>query len=397
MTLDGKPRKSILKRVSSVRPPTVPLPKALSEQIPQEVLEVVLEFLHNNRRALGVCSLVCSGWMPICRHQLFKKLHICPRNATQFLSTAYHPNSTFIPHVRHLSIQQSYRSSTEPIISRTHVGDELSDVEDYSIDDILRPFAAFGILASLTLLVSTGNLSPTIALIHKFPDLKQLELRACSFDSFAQFIDLMSSAPTLRRLSLTDVEWCHLNDTTAKFMEYDLFPNLCVLEVFINAKGHFFNWLVKNRQARELQIVKIGCGHWNYVDDVAVGQFLRMLGSHLKHLSLSSPIWLNHIDLSHNRSLQTLHVSHLQVADEMPLTLARITSPHISSIVFNVLLEPASVDWDEMASILASPQFTTIKFIQFRLPGGSKPWFSDMLHEKLSTLVARGTILVAQS
>ncbi|KZT67901.1 hypothetical protein DAEQUDRAFT_364745 [Daedalea quercina L-15889] len=34
---------------------------------PMEVLEGILNFVHDNPATLGACSLACHAWMPICR------------------------------------------------------------------------------------------------------------------------------------------------------------------------------------------------------------------------------------------------------------------------------------------------------------------------------------------
>jgi len=43
---------------------------------PQEVYEHVIDHLHDDKAALGVCGRVCRAWVPASRYHLFRKVMI---------------------------------------------------------------------------------------------------------------------------------------------------------------------------------------------------------------------------------------------------------------------------------------------------------------------------------
>ena len=40
--------------------------------VPQELINYVIDFLHDNEYALYACSLVCHDWLPTSRHHKFR-------------------------------------------------------------------------------------------------------------------------------------------------------------------------------------------------------------------------------------------------------------------------------------------------------------------------------------
>lgn len=56
----------------------LPLPKTLSDQIPQELFEQFIFYLSKDRRSLAACSTVCRAWFAVGRRYLFARLPIRP-------------------------------------------------------------------------------------------------------------------------------------------------------------------------------------------------------------------------------------------------------------------------------------------------------------------------------
>jgi CNH domain len=55
-----------------------PLPRALTDCIPQELFERFIEFLHGDNISLSRCSTVCRAWLPASRYHLFSSLIVRP-------------------------------------------------------------------------------------------------------------------------------------------------------------------------------------------------------------------------------------------------------------------------------------------------------------------------------
>ncbi|KAJ3865898.1 hypothetical protein EV359DRAFT_14611, partial [Lentinula novae-zelandiae] len=44
--------------------------------IPVELVEIIIDFLFDDSKTLGTCSLVCSAWVARTRHLLFGTVHL---------------------------------------------------------------------------------------------------------------------------------------------------------------------------------------------------------------------------------------------------------------------------------------------------------------------------------
>jgi hypothetical protein len=55
-----------------------PLPRTLSDSIPQELFERFIDFLHGDKNSLSRCSIVCRAWLPASRYHLFDPLILRP-------------------------------------------------------------------------------------------------------------------------------------------------------------------------------------------------------------------------------------------------------------------------------------------------------------------------------
>ncbi|KAH0583500.1 hypothetical protein H2248_009127 [Termitomyces sp. 'cryptogamus'] len=58
------------------------LPISLSQEIPQELYERIIDHLHNDIMSLLACSLVCRAWVPASRYHLFKHCVVHPLRLT---------------------------------------------------------------------------------------------------------------------------------------------------------------------------------------------------------------------------------------------------------------------------------------------------------------------------
>jgi hypothetical protein len=59
--------------------------------LPPELIDIIIELLHDDRAALAICALVCRSWVPASRSHLFSKIDITPQNwkvASELLSSA---------------------------------------------------------------------------------------------------------------------------------------------------------------------------------------------------------------------------------------------------------------------------------------------------------------------
>jgi hypothetical protein len=165
-------------------------------QIPAELIDHIIDYLHADKDALVACSMVCKTWLPGTWHHVFGQI-LCTELSTidRLFALINSPLSTITPYVRHLNIG--------------YVGGLVR----------LAQLAVFTAVQSMTLrspldlypsdTESTPNPQPC------FNSLKALEVTGFKFDSNAAFLDFMRGCPNLEHLSYSDrwwegpEVWCH--------------------------------------------------------------------------------------------------------------------------------------------------------------------------------------------
>ncbi|KIK66711.1 hypothetical protein GYMLUDRAFT_911160 [Collybiopsis luxurians FD-317 M1] len=83
------------------------------DHIPQELADVIIGFLYDDKAALFCCSLVCRAWMPTTRYHLFRCLQLkqaithhrpTAQNGASFLDLVLSPHNTIVPYINTLSL-----------------------------------------------------------------------------------------------------------------------------------------------------------------------------------------------------------------------------------------------------------------------------------------------------
>ena len=69
--------------------------------IPQELSDMIIDFLFKDVTALCSAALVCKSWLPASRFHLFSDIELNPNRGLEVICAEY---STIPPHIRHLSI-----------------------------------------------------------------------------------------------------------------------------------------------------------------------------------------------------------------------------------------------------------------------------------------------------
>jgi hypothetical protein len=72
--------------------------------IPQELSDVIIDYLHDDRPALGRCGLVCWSWLPSSRFHLFSTIKLFHYDMNTDLTILCAHDSTIMPYVKNLSV-----------------------------------------------------------------------------------------------------------------------------------------------------------------------------------------------------------------------------------------------------------------------------------------------------
>lgn len=154
---------------------------------PQELIDYVIDFFHDDTRALNICSTVCRDWSGSARYHIFEGLKITTLEQITSLSDSSIPFSRI--EKLHISVDKPYweRIVTMSAFSRfgrlTHLFLEGMNVASHDLDEGVLPF------------------------FDKFPLLHFLSLRACRFLSLHTLMRVVHRLPQLEILDIYGSFW----------------------------------------------------------------------------------------------------------------------------------------------------------------------------------------------
>lgn len=233
----------------------------------QELIDMIIDYLHDDQRSLASCALVAYHWVQSSRYHLFASVSLSGFRWIRFLDLLDSPFTTIPPHVRALELTDCHNEleSLDEGIARLSNSNHLVAIDSLSLKMIdWRKL-------SLEFHIAT--------LLSSFQQITRLHLDHTSFRTEDDVVDLISSYPLLEELSMEDV----LCDSSSVRV-VKLPPSLRVIHVHLGAMPRM---LVDVLSGRNRLCVLSTVGMSIGPDDITlVGLFLRDFGSQLRHLEL---------------------------------------------------------------------------------------------------------------
>ncbi|KAF7358872.1 hypothetical protein MSAN_01227400 [Mycena sanguinolenta] len=237
--------------------------------LPPEVIDLIIDYLHDHPPTLRICSLISRDWLGGSRYHLFNGLYLPARSFSSFRNLLKSPYNTMGFHLRHLHAtglthELTLLLSLLPSFSRLHSLNIYGNPLRY--DDRVMTTGIFPFIHSLALSRATLASYPTLsAFLSLFPALKTLTLDRIFFDSQD---DLMP--PTLN-LDLDSIKitwapglfgWLRWTEFSLQAQSIDLdfelleggFPVERLLEYFRSIGTHLLRLRLKFRQPSQLAI-----------------------------------------------------------------------------------------------------------------------------------------------
>jgi hypothetical protein len=144
---------------------------------------MIIDYLHDDTRALGRCGLVSRFWLPSSRFHLFSTIRLYDHNTDAAFAALSPPNSTIPPSVRCVQI-----------LGGKGMGEQIHQLLQH-----LRPFNA---VERLSLGHFCCQENQTFCIDTLFPYLKILELHGLQLETIGTALKLISSASSLECLRL---------------------------------------------------------------------------------------------------------------------------------------------------------------------------------------------------
>ncbi|GLB44326.1 hypothetical protein LshimejAT787_1602560 [Lyophyllum shimeji] len=247
--------------------------------LPHELIDIIIDHLHDDRVALANCSMVCKAWLASSRFHLFSDILLSPRYCDDILSLP--PPSIYTVPARRLMLTDK---------------------------DFLPPgIEKFSSVRAFYLRASSPDADMLSRIPVIFPRITTLELNCVAFDSLGDLIQLVCSPPCLETLSLFMCTW--KQEWEQPPANIHLSPRLHTLNILTINVHLLLDWLTSLPSLPPLTTLRIYS--ISEPDIPLLGDMLRTLGASLQHLTLDlrdhdrADLLPDHIDIGHNTNLRS--------------------------------------------------------------------------------------------
>ena len=352
-------------------------------QLPQEMIDMIIDFLYSEEDALAACSLVCRSWLPATRYHLFGHPRIVqnakgysPRypedNWRAFILFLQQPHNPFLSYIRGAFIMVA--TDLSPVVAAlTRVSHRIKKLDIFYFDMRRTDEAVL-------------NGLPTL-----FPYVADFAI-AGSYLRFTQHIQFSSSFPSLKSLSM----YTSMFTMPARSSRVPIDPkNLLLLETLrlqMTNPEEVLEWLLHTCSFPHLKTFEIGL--YGYSDKL--NTFLATHKTTLEHLCIivrvatpSGKISIYYklhistlrefldsnsgfIDLNSLHRIRTLDFRHHNV-DVVSDALKSITdAPHLNWIRFHCSVRDFEYDkqqaWSRIAEVLEKVPFSQPSLLDLKIP-----------------------------
>jgi hypothetical protein len=157
-------------------------------RLPPELIDSVIDALHDDPAALMICALVCRSWVHASRHHLFSYLAVFPETRSDLVALLSSASCTIGPAVRDLRLTLRTINDLHEIINNCRL-----------------PHVTHLTLAKLAL--SESQAFASLATISFLQHLESLRLSCVKFDNPNMFFSLLFHCIRLRSLDWQDLSF----------------------------------------------------------------------------------------------------------------------------------------------------------------------------------------------
>lgn len=241
----------------------------MSYTIPPEIVDLIIDYCHDDRATLITCSVICKAWLSSSRYHLFSTVTLNCRNFLAFLTLLLSQSGPSIgPFVQNL-ILCSMGDPTWFIKSVPQLSQHLCPT-------------------SLKLIVSTttstsGEFGIKTVLDNTFQTIVSLDIwLTCG--TFLEAAELVSSFPLLETLTFNG-RW--RDESEVKFPPRNISLPTSVRSITLHYPGiHFIRWLLQHQPTPSISNISLGDNELNKTE--TTGRCLQQIGGALLHFGVES-------------------------------------------------------------------------------------------------------------
>lgn len=354
-----------------------------------EVVDIIIDFLHDDKPSLRTCSLTCKTFLPSTRYHLFSDITFTSENIESFVTLLESPSpSSIAPVVRHIILGRlfsyQFNRAMDLIQNATRLTFRLRAVKSLRITSLGLTCAHPSIFKAF------------LSMIANLSGVEELTLRSIQFERFEHVLDVAYAFPRLRWLSLESVYWAlpKSAETITRFKDGPPFRLRTLSSILLD---DFAEWMLSRNPVPTVQQLDLPIRHFQ---KAAFHCALAQMGENVPELRISIDseslsfmqpatcltiaivtrlLPLEEIHITQFTNVQNLHLSITAPPKRsalvrrnrgfIVLVLSQILAHSVKGITFRVIGEderPGSdywedlLDWCEIETILNGPRFIAL-------------------------------------
>ncbi|TFK44090.1 hypothetical protein BDQ12DRAFT_672368 [Crucibulum laeve] len=391
--------------------------------LPQELVDHIIDHLHDDPVSLSHCSLVCHAWLRTSRLHLFAKVNlkagsphtpavVPPEDRCRSLYRLLKRSPEIIPHIRELDICEGSPAHHSPEVrSTTWV------TVEWSLPPLLKmlthlkrlDFAATSTMHWKTL---PPGFQEAICTLLARPSLTYIRLHHWSFPDLVSLAKPLSACRNLKALALSSTT---VSDDSVPEAEDEIAATpeeqqpdytaqrycLEVLTLDYVYFGYLEYWLLSHRSTvdvtglRELRVA-------HFPDPTVVEKLLLKIGGSLEHFHLKPGSWDVHaFDLGVNSGLRSIRLTLEEPEIAMDWVMTLLTSITNYNVLERIGLEfymglGKLEGWSALDALLVRPELSSLRQVEIGI--FAPPSHADFIkvNEELGGIEGRGILRLYQ-
>ncbi|KAG7446994.1 uncharacterized protein BT62DRAFT_96495 [Guyanagaster necrorhizus] len=318
-------------------------------ELPPEIVDTVIDHLHDDKAALEACALVCKSWSVSSRYHLFDEhgVSVKPSNIQDFLSDISHSHSLLREHLRRLTLRTEFTFGPSHTIGWNDVSVSLP---------YLPKLTSLHFHSQTQHIQFSYRVIPFIISNRTLQNITHLEVVRTSVQAAEDIISLISLFPRLQEAQFSRVHWRSCSSLNS--LHGPAFPLLKHLGLsHVRSPGELISCL--SRLDPVPLLPRVDVGHIDTPDTPSVNRYLRTLGPFLDTFCVGLNDGNNTtLDLSRNTSLRCLRLlecEHVDPASNLARVLRNVKSTHLEIIALDIqrwYLSSTAADWEALDQYL---------------------------------------------
>ncbi|KAJ7768274.1 hypothetical protein B0H16DRAFT_1519221 [Mycena metata] len=351
-------------------------------QLPQDLVEEVIDHLAVDHGSLKTCSLISRAWVSRSRSYLFATCILTPKNIRSFCDLLQ--SSTFLSHVRTINASTHFWTQRD-----RHFNQFAADLRR------LTGVRALNVTLSFLTAAASADAAFCIGFAKAFPAITKLDI-TCDCEGYLSeaqsppLLDLISLFPTLQELSVEAVVHFQMINVPPTVVPP---PGLRKVSLGTRVAKPILGWLHVTKHLPNLEVITLPYIQW-YEGSMMREQLLQLTGIHTLNISISLSLGAptSVLDLSLPPNLTTLDVTAIfPMQAELHRLISLLSTLPTPALIehFSLALHPSwekALDWELLDDFLSTPQFPRLRSVVLTGPKSSD--------KMLPLLAARGVLPV---